>query len=148
VKRLWASCCFKQANLTPWVLELHHICTLPANCVLYIVVVVAMFWFLVCVVGAWLTLTRGRPFWSKWATAWKIKRGNAYRFNFDLHRAGVLWLWLLLAPVALSSVALNLPSQEFQPLVSLFSPIGSSVSEARQRMHRDQLGETSMDYER
>ncbi|MCO2636751.1 PepSY domain-containing protein, partial [Pseudomonas aeruginosa] len=109
---------------------------------------VAMFWFLDCFVGAWLTLPRGRPFWSKWTTAWKIKRGNAYRFNFDLHRAGGLWLWLLLAPVALSSVALNLPSQVFKPLVSLFSPIEPSVYEARGRLPREQLGETRLDYDR
>ncbi|MCH2881680.1 PepSY domain-containing protein, partial [Listeria monocytogenes] len=86
-------------------------------------------------------------FWSKWATAWKIKRGNAYRFNFDLHRAGGLWLWLLLAPVALSSVALNLPSQVFKPLVSLCSPIEPSVYEARGRLPREQLGETRLDYD-
>ena len=139
-KRLWAACCFQPANLVPWVLEFHHNLTLPGNWGLYLMGGVAMFWFLDCFVGAWLTLPRGRPFWSKWATAWKIKRGNAYRFNFDLHRAGGLWLWLLLAPVALSSVALNLPSQVFKPLVSLFSPIEPSVYEARGRLPREQLG--------
>ncbi|MEB4944661.1 PepSY domain-containing protein [Pseudomonas aeruginosa] len=147
-KRLWAACCFQPANLVPWVLEFHHNLTLPGNWGLYLMGGVAMFWFLDCFVGAWLTLPRGRPFWSKWATAWKIKRGNAYRFNFDLHRAGGLWLWLLLAPVALSSVALNLPSQVFKPLVSLFSPIEPSVYEARGRLPREQLGETRLDYDR
>ena len=58
------------------------------------------------------------------------------------------WLWLLLAPVALSSVALNLPSQVFKPLVSLFSPIEPSVYEARGRLPREQLGETRLDYDR
>ncbi|HBO9116287.1 TPA: PepSY domain-containing protein, partial [Pseudomonas aeruginosa] len=147
-KRLWAACCFQPANLVPWVLEFHHNLTLPGNWGLYLMGGVAMFWFLDCFVGAWLTLPRGRPFWSKWTTAWKIKRGNAYRFNFDLHRAGGLWLWLLLAPVALSSVALNLPSQVFKPLVSLFSPIEPSVYEARGRLPREQLGETRLDYDR
>lgn len=139
-KRLWAACCFQPANLVPWVLEFHHNLTLPGNWGLYLMGGVAMFWFLDCFVGAWLTLPRGRPFWSKWTTAWKIKRGNAYRFNFDLHRAGGLWLWLLLAPVALSSVALNLPSQVFKPLVSLFSPIEPSVYEARGRLPRSNWG--------
>ncbi len=50
--------------------------------------------------------------------------------------------------MALSSVALNLPSQVFKPLVSLFSPIEPSVYEARGRLPREQLGETRLDYDR
>lgn len=40
--------------------------------------------------------------------AWIIKPGNAQRVNFDLHRAGGLWLWLALVLFAWSSVYMNL----------------------------------------
>lgn len=59
-KRLWAACCFQPANLVPWVLEFHHNLTLPGNWGLYLMGGVAMFWFLDCFVGAWLTLPRGK----------------------------------------------------------------------------------------
>lgn len=100
-----------------------------------------------CFVALWLTLPRGKPFWKKWSTAWRIKGGHAYRLNFDLHRAGGLWLWLLLLPVAVSSVAMNLPSQVFKPAVSLFSSIEPSVYEARGRMPADELGATQLSYQ-
>lgn len=73
--------------------------------------------------------------------------GHAYRLNFDLHRAGGLWLWLLLLPIAVSSVAMNLPSQVFKPAVSLFSPIEPSVYKARGRMPPADLGVTQLSYQ-
>ncbi len=48
-------------------------------------------------------------FWTRWKPAWKIKwKGSAYRINFDLHRAGGLWLWAALLVFAWSSVYMNL----------------------------------------
>ena len=41
--------------------------------------------------------------------AWQVKwRANAFRINFDLHRAGGLWFWVLLFVFAWSSVMLGL----------------------------------------
>ncbi|MDD5112820.1 MAG: PepSY-associated TM helix domain-containing protein [Methylobacter sp.] len=48
-------------------------------------------------------------FWQRWKPAWLIKwRGSKYRINFDLHRAGGLWLWAMLLVFAWSSVYMNL----------------------------------------
>lgn len=48
-------------------------------------------------------------FWQRWRPAWKIKwRGSANRINFDLHRAGGLWLWPMLFVFAWSSVYMDL----------------------------------------
>jgi uncharacterized iron-regulated membrane protein len=63
-----------------------------------------------------------------------------------LHRAGGLWLWLILLPVAVSSVAMNLPDRVFRPLVSLFSPVEQSVYYKRSFMSPEELGETRQDY--
>ena len=60
-----------------------------------------------------------RGFWSRWAVAWKIKwPASTYRFNFDLHRAGGLWTWLMLFVFAWSSVCFNLRTQVYQPVMS------------------------------
>ncbi|MBV4472476.1 PepSY-associated TM helix domain-containing protein [Pseudomonas siliginis] len=145
--RYWGECCFKRENLIPFILEFHYNLTLPGNWGLLLMGGVAIAWVIDCFVALFLTLPRGKPFWKKWATAWKVKGGHAYRLNFDLHRAGGLWLWLLLLPIAVSSVAMNLPSQMFKPAISLFSPIEPSVYEARGRMPANQLGTTHLSYQ-
>ena len=145
--RSWGECCFQRENFIPFILEFHYNLTLPGNWGLLLMGGVAITWVIDCFIALWLTLPRGKPFWKKWATAWKVKGGHAYRLNFDLHRAGGLWLWLLLLPIAVSSVAMNLPSQVFKPAVSLFSPIEPSVYEARGRMPADQLGTTQLSYQ-
>lgn len=146
-RRAWGACCFQRENLIPFILEFHYNLTLPGNWGLWLMGLVAIAWVFDCFIALWLTLPRGKPFWKKWSTAWKIKGGHAYRLNFDLHRAGGLWLWLLLLPIAVSSVAMNLPSQVFKPAVSLFSPVEASVYEARGRLPAEQLGVTQLSYQ-
>ncbi|MNQ37422.1 hypothetical protein D3C85_509630 [compost metagenome] len=145
--RNWGECCFQPENLIPFILEFHYNLTLPDNWGLLLMGLVAIAWVIDCFIALWLTFPRGKPFWKKWSSAWKIKGGHTYRLNFDLHRAGGLWLWLLLLPIAISSVAMNLPSQVFKPVVSLFSPIEPSVYEARGRLPAEQLGVTRLSYQ-
>jgi uncharacterized iron-regulated membrane protein len=146
-QRYWGGCCFQRENFVPFILEFHYNLTLPGNWGLLLMGLVAVAWVIDCFVALWLTLPRGKPFWKKWSTAWKVKGGHVYRLNFDLHRAGGLWLWLLLLPITVSSVAMNLPSQVFKPAVSLFSPIEPSVYEARGRMSPSSLGGTQLSYQ-
>jgi uncharacterized iron-regulated membrane protein len=54
-----------------------------------------------------------------------VKRGG-YALTFDLHRSGGVWVWSLLMAVALTSIAMNLTNPVMRPLVSLFSPLGST----------------------
>ena len=76
----------------------------------WILGIVALAWTLDCFVGFYLTLPRSsRGFWNRWKVAWQVKwRANAFRINFDLHRAGGLWFWPLLFVFAWSSVMLAL----------------------------------------
>jgi uncharacterized iron-regulated membrane protein len=71
---------------------------------------VALLWTLDCFVAFYLTFPRtATAFWSRWWRAWKIKRtANPVRLNFDLHRAGGLWPWLLCIVFAWSSVMMNI----------------------------------------
>jgi uncharacterized iron-regulated membrane protein len=77
---------------------------------------VALTWTIDCFFAFYLTLppTGGsarRGFLARWRRAWLVKpSGSFYRLNFDLHRAGGLWLWAILLVYAWSSVFFTLPS--------------------------------------
>jgi len=79
--------------------------------------IIALIWTLDSFVGFYLTLPRGNGrFWRRWGQAWKVKLGaSSTRFNFDLHRAGGLWLWPLLFIFGWSSVMLGL-RQVYEPV--------------------------------
>lgn len=62
-----------------------------------------------------------RSFWQRWKPAWKVKwTASGYRINFDLHRAGGLWLWIMLLVFTWSSVGFNLHQEVYQPVMGLF----------------------------
>ncbi|MBV8642783.1 MAG: PepSY domain-containing protein [Candidatus Eremiobacteraeota bacterium] len=73
---------------------------------------VALLWTVDCFVALYVTLPRVRAgFWRRWMMAWRVKSdAGAFRLNFDLHRAGGLWAWVLLLVFAWSSVMLAWPS--------------------------------------
>jgi uncharacterized iron-regulated membrane protein len=145
--RYWARCCFSAEDFVPFIYEFHHTLTLPGTWGYLLMGVVAIAWTLDCFIALVLTFPRGRPFFAKWRAAWQVKRGGgAYRTNFDLHRAGGLWLWLILLPVAISSVAMNLPDHVFRPVVSIFSPVEQSVYYKRGFWTPVQIGERGQDY--
>ncbi len=115
-------------NLMPFVLRLHY--GLVAGVIgSYVFGIAAILWTIDCFVGAWLTLPVRRmagdfpgvagptpSWWSRWAPAWRVRWGsNAHKLNFDVHRAGGLWLWALLFVFAVSSVSLTLP-QVYRPV--------------------------------
>lgn len=150
--RYWARCCFAAEDFIPFIYEFHHTLTLPGVWGYLLMGIVAIAWTLDCFIALVLTFPRGqsflvRAFFAKWKAAWQVKRGGgAYRTSFDLHRAGGLWLWLILLPVAVSSIAMNLPDHVFRPLVSLVSPVEQSVYYQRSLLPPDSFGETHLDF--
>jgi uncharacterized iron-regulated membrane protein len=87
----------------------------------WILGICAFIWTLDCFIGFYLTLPAGHGattasrrvpahcWWTRWKPAWLVKwRSSAYRLNFDLHRAGGLWTWVLLLIFAWSAVFMNL----------------------------------------
>ncbi|MCF8479992.1 MAG: PepSY domain-containing protein [Rhodospirillum sp.] len=144
--RTWGDCCFEAKNLIPFLYEFHHTLALPGNWGLYLMGGVAILWTLDCLVALVLTFPRGRPFFRKWKTAWTVKRGGGYRLALDLHRAGGLWAWMILLPIAISSIAMNLPEEVFKPAVSLFSPVPPNVWYERGALPPEELGEPALDY--
>ena len=108
-RRSWGAISEGWINLMPFLYKLHFQLALRTTG-MWILGIVALGWTLDCFVGFYLTLPVGRgEFWQHWKPAWLIKwSAGAFRINFDLHRAGGLWLWVILLIFAWSSVYMNL----------------------------------------
>lgn len=64
----------------------------------------------------------GKSWWSRWMSAWRLRWGaGAYKLNFDLHRAGGLWIWGVIVVVAFTSFSINLYREVFYPVMSRVS---------------------------
>lgn len=64
----------------------------------------------------------GKSWWARWMPSWRIRWGaGAYKLNFDLHRAGGLWIWGVIVVVAFTSFSLNLYREVFYPVMSKVS---------------------------
>lgn len=132
-ERKWGDIGQGWTNLMPFIYRLHQSLTLDGTGTL-VLGIVALLWFLDCFVGAYLTFParrkmpltpalsplagRGSPTWlARWRPAWKVRwLGGASKLNFDLHRAGGLWLWAMLAVLAWSSVGFNL-KEVYRPVM-------------------------------
>lgn len=108
-------------NILPFLYQVHYSLALGAWGT-WAFGIAASIWTLDCFVGFYLTLPLRRrgvaaigpplhSWWSRWRPAWTIRKGAwGHKLNFDLHRAGGLWLWPLLFVFAWSSLGFNLPA--------------------------------------
>jgi len=105
-------------NVMPFIYNLHTTLTL-GGLGYWILGITAIAWTLDCLYALYLTFPRGRKrFFQRWKESWLVKyKGSAIRINFDLHRAGGLWLWALLLVFAWSSVQLTL-YQVYEPVMA------------------------------
>jgi uncharacterized iron-regulated membrane protein len=110
-------------NLIPFIFELHmSLAPIPlGGHGAFVLGLVALAWTLDCLVSLYLTFPRTRlDFLRRWRPAWAVRRrAGFFRLNFDLHRAGGLWTWLLLLGFAWSSVMFNLP-EVYDPVMRPF----------------------------
>lgn len=113
-------------NILPFIYALHYSLAVPESIGVWLFGIAALIWTLDCFVGFYLTLpatlhstaSNSRSFWSRWSVAWKVRwRDSAYRLNFDLHRAGGLWTWIMLFVFAWSGVAFNLGNEVYMPVM-------------------------------
>ncbi len=139
-RRSWGDISQGLSNLMPFVYKLHYALAL-GEWGGWILGITALVWTLDCFVGFYLTLPAAkraqpqeqenfltqhtaskRSFWQRWRPAWLIKwRGSNYRINFDLHRAGGLWLWIVLLIFAWSSVFMNLGDTVYKTVMQAVS---------------------------
>lgn len=89
---------------------------------------VSLLWTFDCFAALYLTLPNwrlssqgGRKSWSsRWSASWRVKWSrSAFPLNFQLHRAGGLWVWLLMPMFAWSSVYLNIHNV-YAPITGAF----------------------------
>jgi uncharacterized iron-regulated membrane protein len=131
-QRKWGDITQGYTNLIPFIYRLHYQLAL-GTVGTWTFGIIALLWCLDCFVGAYLTFPvkeknqnttfniQSKKRWlNRWSKAWKIRQNsNAYKLNFDLHRAGSLWTWVMLFVFAWSGVGLNLQV--------IYDPIMSSV---------------------
>ncbi len=135
-KRYWGDLSKGLENLMSFVYKLHYALALD-ELGGWILGITALVWTVDCFVGFYLTLPprkssrtvqnplTTKTFWQRWQSAWLIKwSASKTRINFDLHRAGGLWLWLALLVFAWSSVYMNLGG--------FYTQVMQSVSEYHQ----------------
>lgn len=130
-ERKWGDISQGSINVLPFFYRLHFSLALDKTGRL-ILGIVALLWTLDCFVGAYLTFP-ARPRQSafihqpidkawirRWWRAWKVRwQGGPSKINFDLHRAGGLWVWGMLFVFAWSSVAFNL-RDVYYPVMQTF----------------------------
>lgn len=128
-ERKWGAISQGLKNLMPFVYRLHSQLALGVVGS-YVFGFVALLWTLDCFVGAYLTFparvrilpgmasrVSGKSWAARWWVAWKVRwNGGSYKVNFDLHRAGGLWVWAMLFVLAWSSVSFNL-SEVYTPVM-------------------------------
>lgn len=123
--RKWGDITQGKKNLMPFIYRLHYSLALD-EWGGYALGIVALLWTLDCFVGAYLTFPAPqrkvprqapRSWLARWQPSWQIRwKGGAYKVNFDLHRAGGLWVWAMLFVLAWSSVGFNL-HEVYEPVM-------------------------------
>jgi len=122
-------------NLMPWLRHLHESLHIPPfmgsdRWGYWLMGGIALMWFLDSFVAMYLTFPPKRTsaratvknWFSRWKPSWLLRwRAGGYKLNFDLHRAGGLWIWGLVLVVAFTSFSLNLYREVFYPLMSMVS---------------------------
>ncbi|MBK8814454.1 MAG: PepSY domain-containing protein [Methylococcaceae bacterium] len=158
-RRTWGDISQGLVNLMPFIYKLHYALALD-EIGMWILGITALVWTLDCYVGFYLTLPANRKikhqtnlypqgkgaksFWQRWSPAWQIKwSASTNRINFDLHRAGGLWLWLALLVFAWSSVYMNLGDSVYKTVmkaVSEFHEPWADIDDLSQPLDNPKMG--------
>ncbi len=158
-KREWGAVWpLSQENFVSFLYKLHFSLHIPAmwgtdHWGIWLLGIVALVWTLDCFVAFYLTLPARRKaqqeappseggvpvsararqsFWARWKPSWLVrtKRG-AYKLNFDLHRAGGLWTWVLAFVIAFTGFSMNLYAEVFEPIMTTVSDVTPSIWTSR-----------------
>jgi len=131
-RREWGALSLSRENLLPFLYALHYSLHLPESggiaWGIWLMGLIGLVWVLDCFVAIYLSFPSRRSWRKSFAFRWR-KGGHA--LNFDLHRSGGVWLWLLVLVIAVTSVGMNLRQQVVVPLVSAVSTITPSAFETR-----------------
>jgi uncharacterized iron-regulated membrane protein len=131
-RRQWGEVSLARENLLPFLYKLHYTMHIPDGFGLelgmWLMGIVGMVWLVDCFIALWLSF----PHWRSWRKSFVIRwSAGGHKRNFDLHRAGGVWIWLLLLVLAVTSVSMNLSAQVVRPIVASFSPLSADPFASR-----------------
>lgn len=139
------SLALSKRNLMPWLRHVHESLHMPAfwgsdRWGFWLMGGVALMWLIDSFVALYLTLPKRlavraaqvpgqapavrpqRGWWRRWQPSWVVRwRAGGYKLNFDLHRAGGLWVWGIIIVVSFTSFSLNLYREVFYPVMRTIS---------------------------
>jgi uncharacterized iron-regulated membrane protein len=131
-RRQWGALSLSRQQVMPFLYKLHYSLHLPeasgVQLGIWLMGLVALVWVLDTLIALWISFPN-RKAWRK-SFQFRLDKGG-YRLNFDLHRSGGVWTWLLLFPLAVSAVSMNLNREVMRPLVSVFSPLAENPFASR-----------------
>lgn len=133
--RLWGALRVDRAHAVPFLYELHHRLHL-GTWGAWLLGGVAVLWLLDSLVALYLAWPR--PRWAAVKRAFSIKKGaRGTRRQYDLHRAGGLWVLPVLLVLAVSGAYLNVPDVVRAALAAFIpvSPMPGNAIPATPRAH-------------
>ncbi|WP_341313289.1 PepSY-associated TM helix domain-containing protein [Paraburkholderia sp. IMGN_8] len=148
-RRQWGAVSLARLNLIPFVYKLHYTLQLPftggVDIGTWLMGIVGIVWLFDSAIALWLSFPSFKA-WRK-SFAFRVRRGG-YALTFDLHRSGGVWIWGLLAIVALTSVSMNLAAPVVRSIVSLFSPLTPNAVNNPEILRAPQPGDQVLSRER
>jgi uncharacterized iron-regulated membrane protein len=161
-KREWGAVWpLSKENFVSFLYKLHFSLHIPEmwgtdHLGIWLLGVVALLWTLDCFVAFYLTLPARRrasaaitilekdgprsleatkSFWTRWKPSWLIRtQSGPYKLNFDLHRAGGLWTWVLAFVIAFTGFSMNLYAEVFEPVMTMVSDVTPSIWTSRKEL--------------
>ncbi|WP_442783870.1 PepSY-associated TM helix domain-containing protein [Collimonas fungivorans] len=131
-KRMWGAISLSRENLLPFLYKLHYTMHLPEvggiELGVWLMGLIGIVWVLDCFIALWLSF----PNWRSWRKSFAFRwRQGGHKLNFDLHRSGGVWLWILLLVLAVTSVSMNLYNPVMRPIVQTFSTLTPDPFDSR-----------------
>jgi uncharacterized iron-regulated membrane protein len=131
-RREWGKLSLSRQQVMPFLYKLHYSLHLPRasgiELGLWVMGIVAMVWLADAFIALAISFP-SRKAWKK-SLSFRLNKGG-YRLNFDLHRSGGVWAWLLLVPLAMTAISMNLSREVVRPVVSVFSSLADSPFASR-----------------
>jgi uncharacterized iron-regulated membrane protein len=131
-RRQWGEISLSRENLLPFLYKLHYSMHIPEvsgiELGIWFMGIIAIVWVLDCFIALYLSFPNWRSWRKSFAFRWKA---GGPKLNFDLHRSGGVWVWLLLLVLAITSVSMNLTDKVVRPLLSTVSTLSTDAFASR-----------------
>ncbi|WP_429256184.1 PepSY-associated TM helix domain-containing protein [Paraburkholderia sp. GAS334] len=148
-RREWGAVSVARLNLIPFIYKLHYTLHLPFmgsfDTGTWLMGIVGIVWLFDSVIALVLSFPSVKA-WRK-SFAFRVRRGG-YALTFDLHRSGGVWIWGVLAIVALTSVSMNLSDPVVRPILSTVSTLTPTPFNNPELKRRGEPGNVSLTAER